>query len=169
MRRVLPFLLVVGGIGLLAFVAVLALSGGAASDPGDGLLPRELAGLPVTRRSLGASAIDEVNQMHGIRFDLVSGAVGEYGSGRATLWVSVSPDERSAGQMATDMEARIAEGRSPFTALGIKMLDGRQVYMLEGLGQLHFYFQSGRQVIWLAADAELAEAALQQALEYYTD
>ena len=64
---------------------------------------------------------------------------------------------------------RIAEGRSPFTSDGVRTIDKRPVYELTGLGQKHFYFQAGTQVIWLAADPALAEQALQQALQFFPD
>ncbi len=35
------------------------------------------------------------------------------------------------------------------------------------MGQRHFYFQSAAQVIWLAADPEMAEQALKEALAFY--
>jgi hypothetical protein len=43
----------------------------------------------------------------------------------------------------------------------------RSIYVLDGMGQRHFYYQSDRLVIWLAADPEMAEQALDQVLEVY--
>ena len=65
------------------------------------------------------------------------------------------------------MRDKIIEGNAPFIPLGERQVGGRTVYELEGLGQKHFYFQSCDLVIWLAADANLAEGALTQSLEFY--
>ena len=43
----------------------------------------------------------------------------------------------------------------------------RTVYELVGMGQLHYYFRSGNLVIWLAANEQVAELALQDALDFY--
>ena len=65
------------------------------------------------------------------------------------------------------MRSRIAEGNSPFNPIGELENGQRTIYMLEGLGQTHFYFQSGKQIVWTAVDATLYEKALQQILDYY--
>ena len=65
------------------------------------------------------------------------------------------------------MRERIALGRSPFTPIGERSIAGRTVYELTGMGQQHFYFQSGRLVIWLAVDPPAAEPVLQAVLDFY--
>jgi hypothetical protein len=41
------------------------------------------------------------------------------------------------------------------------------VYQVEGLGQAHYYFQSGDLIIWLAADKALADTSLAELLAFY--
>jgi hypothetical protein len=41
------------------------------------------------------------------------------------------------------------------------------VYPLRGMGQEHMYFQSGRLVLWLAADTGVAEGARLAVVEAY--
>lgn len=43
----------------------------------------------------------------------------------------------------------------------------RVVYVLEGMGQKHYYSQAKNLVIWLAVEPGLADQALQQTLEVY--
>jgi hypothetical protein len=69
--------------------------------------------------------------------------------------------------MLIAMKDKIAEGNSPFTPAGERPDGGRVIYELEGMGQKHFYFQSGDLLIWLAADQEIAEQAISQVLEFY--
>lgn len=42
-----------------------------------------------------------------------------------------------------------------------------RTYTLEGMEQKHFYFQLQNLAIWLAADPDVADNALQQTLEAY--
>ncbi len=65
------------------------------------------------------------------------------------------------------MENKIAESSGPFEPLGKSNHDGHTVYELFGMGQRHFYYQSGSLVIWLAADPLLADQALEDMLEFY--
>jgi hypothetical protein len=46
--------------------------------------------------------------------------------------------------MVQAMTNMIAEGRSPFASTRTRQLKGRTVYELSGMGQQHFYFQSGK-------------------------
>jgi hypothetical protein len=69
--------------------------------------------------------------------------------------------------MLTDMAARIAEGNSPFRPAGELQFGARRVYQADGLGQIHFYFQSGSQVIWMACDESLGERALSEVMAFY--
>jgi hypothetical protein len=66
------------------------------------------------------------------------------------------------------MQKRIAEGKSPFTPINEINQRNSKVYVLEGMGQKHYYFQSKNLVIWLAANPALADEALQQILEVYS-
>ena len=66
------------------------------------------------------------------------------------------------------MRQKIAEGNSPFTPVDEFDSRHRKIYVLEGMGQRHYYFQSQNLVIWLAANPAFADKALQQILEVYS-
>jgi hypothetical protein len=65
------------------------------------------------------------------------------------------------------MHARIAEGNSPFIALGDLELEGFTVYALDGMGQAHYFWRSGNLVVWLAADVPVAQQAILESIEFY--
>jgi hypothetical protein len=115
----------------------------------------------------GPQAEADFSNLHGKQFPLTSGAVGIYGNRQATLWVAGAPLNLMAARMVIAMRDKIAEGNSPFTPNGEYQDNQRTIYILEGLGQKHFYFQSQNLVIWLAADADIADAALQKLEETY--
>ena len=166
-KRFLPSLLIAAGVMALAVVLGHLLFTQVMDNPGALPLPAEIAGLELTASAAGRPAVDEIKGLHGQSLRLTAGAVGVYGNNQATLWASGTPLPWTARQMVESMTGRIVAGGSPFTPTGTRPVGSRLVYELTGMGQQHFYFQSANRVIWLAADPALAEAALQQALEFY--
>ena len=131
-------------------------------------LPDQLAGLPLTQVSSGNQALREITQLHGKEFPLVSGAMGRYGDkNQVIVWGAEAADIAAAEKILLEMRDLIAEGNSPFTPTNELRNGNRTIYMLDGLGQKHFYFQSGNLIIWTAVDASFSEKALQQILEFY--
>jgi hypothetical protein len=162
-------------LGLLGLGVLLLLSGvgyavynQAVTHPGLAPLPEQVAGLPLGQKTLGLQAVEEINHMHGKNFLLTSAAVGHYGShGQVTLWVSGAPLRTIASSMLQAMRDKISEGNSPFIPVDERIVGRRSIYVLDGMGQKHFYYQSNKSIIWLAADPELAEQALDHILEVY--
>ena len=158
--------MVAGALLLLGSVAYWRYAA-AVADPGEVRVPVMLAGQALAQQRQGVEAVAEVSRLHGKDFPLVSGAMAVYGNGAATVWVSGAPARLMAAQMVRAMAEKIAEGRSPFTPLATRDVPGRAVYELAGMGQRHFYFQSGAQVVWLAVDEAVAEQALADILSFY--
>jgi len=157
-------------VGALLAIGSLAYwrFGQAIADPDAATLPDSLAGLRLVSAVYGPEAVAEVNHLHRKEFTLTSGAMGVYGSGaQATLWVTGAPLDVMAAQMVTAMRDKIAEGNSPFLPLGERQVGQRTIYELGGMGQRHFYFQSSSLVVWLAANPEVADQALRDALGVY--
>jgi len=98
---------------------------------------------------------------------MTSGVIAIYGDSAATVWVSSSAQNVIAAQMMQAMTKKIAENRSPFTSTRTRQLKGRRVYELSGMGQQHFYFQSGKLVVWLTVDKAIAEKALGELTAFY--
>jgi hypothetical protein len=167
-RRTTAIGLIVIGLILVIFAIVYPIEDPAGENTATAPLPEQVAGKALTSQVLGLSAVDEITQMHGKDFNLTDGARGSYGSdNEIIIWVSGSASEDDAAQLVIEMRDKIAEGNSPYEPIGEELIGGRMVYELEGWGQMHYYFQSGDQVIWLAADPGIAEDALDQALEFY--
>ena len=140
----------------------------AAKNTDSAAIPDQAAGLRLTSISSGKQALREIAQLHGKQFPLVSGFVGRYGdNNQAIIWVAEAADKAAAEEIIQAMRERIAAGNSPFTPSGELQNGGRPIFTLDGLGQTHFYFQSGKQIVWTAVDATLYEKALQQILDYY--
>lgn len=116
----------------------------------------------------GKAALSEFSQLHGKSLSILSGSRATYGAGnQVTLWVAGTASTDDTRQLLGDMRDKIAEGKSPFQPKENRHVGERMIYTLDGMGQKHFYFQSGKNLIWLAANAEIADRALQEALNNY--
>ena len=138
--------------------------------PSSAPLPEQVIGLPLTQTLTAEGAIAEFTRLHGNDFPLSSGAMGMYGSDHSvTLWVAGAPFQVMAKRLLAAMRDKIARttGSSPFTPAGERQVGSRTVYALDGMGQKHFYFQSGKLIVWLAAEPEIAQEALDQTLKFY--
>jgi hypothetical protein len=167
-KRLAPILLVIVGIiSILAAVGILFYPR-LTSETQKELLPPDLAGLPLNQAVYGMEAITGVIQLHGVDFPLEDAAIGNYGTqGEITLWVSVEPDENTATDLMDLMTEKINLGRSPFTLPVVSVFNNTPVYVLEGLGQQHYYWQVDELILWLAADYELADQVLEESLAFY--
>jgi hypothetical protein len=161
-------------IGLIVLGALLSIGafswlyfGNVAVNPTAITLPDQLAGLPKTDYRTGAQAVSEFENLHGKQFPLTSGAIGIYGDHQITVWAAATSSDSIASQMVDSMRDKIAEGNSPFAPLTQFRDNDHLVYVLEGMGQRHYYFQSKNLIIWLAADPSIADDALKQTLEAY--
>ncbi len=131
-------------------------------------LPKSLAGLPLSTASYGPDAVAEITSLHQKDFSLLSGAMGMYGAERQfTVWVARFSSSSTAAQMVNNMREKISAGSSPFSPTREQQIGARTIYELEGMGQKHFYFQSGNLVIWLAANVEVADQGFKSVLEFY--
>jgi hypothetical protein len=168
-RNLAPLLLALAGLFLIAGGLGYGWVSSAITNPEAAVLPRRLAGLPLSRADYGAAAVAEVTRMHGRSFLLTSGAHGIYGvrGESATLWVTGAPSRFLAERMVIAMAEAIDTKESPFTPVGVRQIDGRPVYELTGLGQRHYYFRSAAVVIWLGVDEAIAETTLAEVLAFY--
>ena len=169
MKRLLPFVVLFLGILLLAGAGFYLWHAAQAPAPvavGKDV-PDSLGGLSLTQTLSGRAATANIEQLHGTDFPLISGFVAEYGQKNATLWVAVTSSETQAAELVKKMEASIAKGTSPFKPRGVFQIKNRDIYMLDGMNQSNFYFQSGAKVIWLSVNEAQAEQGMGDALAFY--
>src|SRR3990170_4658016 len=170
MKRLFPICLI--GVGILILLGSAGVWGynQKVQHPSSAPLPDVVADLDLTESLMAERAITEFTRLHGEGFPITSGAVGMYGADHsATLWVAGSLLQPVAGRMLVAMRDKIAStsGKSPFSPVGERQDGTRIVYELDGMGQKHFYFQSGKMIVWLAVNPERAEEALTQVLKFY--
>ena len=167
MKRIVSIVLI--GIGLLLFLAAGAwiYFNNLITHPTAVSLPDQVAGLRIADYKTGAQAAADFINLHGKQFSIASGAIGIYGDDQITVWAAGAPLDFMASGMVEAMREKITEGNSPFKPIEGFDQGKRTIYVLEGMGQKHYYFQSKNLVIWLASEPTIADAAIQQILEVY--
>jgi hypothetical protein len=167
-KRILALIFIIAGILMLGSLTGYIIIEQRVNNPTAAALPQSIDGFPLSLALHGSEAVHEIYRLHGKDFLLTSGSVGVYGNmGQITLWITGTPLNVFATRLINSMETKIDEGDSPFTPVAERYINNRKVYELDGIGQKHFYFQSGRYVIWLAADEEFSEGVLISSLEFY--
>jgi hypothetical protein len=167
-RRPIAGLVIVIGVLLLSGSLIVGYLRRSISNPELTKLPKSIAGFSLNTATYGPEAVAEITRLHGKAFPIDYGAMGMYGdANQISLWVAGFSSHSMAAQIISAMEEKIALGNSPFSPTGQQQAGKRAIYLLDGMGQKHFYFQSGNLVLWLAADPTVADQTIKQILEEY--
>jgi hypothetical protein len=121
-----------------------------ASDQEVSPAPSELAGYRLVGSVVGAEAIADVNELHGTEIDVVDAWIGHYQQG-GTVWAATATDESKARELLDEMVFGIEGGGTPFSGLTRQELQGMPLFRVQDARQVHFFYQTGAQVVWLAA------------------
>ncbi len=159
-RFVVTALEVVAGLAIIAAVAFGLMSATRQSDHEQMAahettgLPSDLGGLKLVRGTAGGpDAMQALSAMHGTDVGLVDARIGEY-ERAAAVWVGIASSSASAKDLVDRMTQRITAGATPaFVHLGDQQVAGYDVHQVRGDGQMHYYYQKGSEVVWLAAPA----------------
>ncbi|HWR65216.1 MAG TPA: hypothetical protein VN364_03780 [Bellilinea sp.] len=165
----LPLALILLGSSLIFTLATFSIFGFPQPNPSPNPnLPQSLVNLPLSKQLTGSEALAEFNQLHGKSLAVTSGVKGTYGEwGAITLWVAGAESAEEIQDLLVAMAEKIARGNSPFIPEKTIQHGGKTIYVLNGMEQRHFYFQSANILIWLAADPAIADQALQETLNFY--
>jgi len=151
------------------FLICLVLFLPAGSSAGDVRLPESIMHMEKKRTFSGEKASRTVDRMH--RGQVATGRdfIAEYmGSGHsATYYLSLYADPDKAHEAMESMARVMEETGHEFTHLMPRTVKGKKVFMALGHGQAHYFFARDNELVWLAVDTEVAEAALEEVLMNY--
>ncbi len=127
-------------------------------------VPRSLGGMSLSGDvMMGEAAIKEMSQLHGRDVGMVGGWVAHY-QRNATVYVGEIADEDSASKLMEAMVYRIGAGNAIFKDLQRVRFEGQDLYSVFGQGQNHYFYQKGKNVIWIAAPTSNEAMFLRDAL-----
>jgi len=141
-----------------------------AEEPSQIIYPPDSIGpMKLKESKTGSEALKELFRLHGKRMGLANGYVGEYRgeNGNATVYYSVAKNEDISVRLLEFMVKRIGEGNKYFQGLKEERRGSFIFYSVTGMGQNHFFFRIADKVIWIAADAPVAEMFLDESLKIY--
>lgn len=165
LKKFLPFVLLFLGAALVAGAGYVFWQAALPQPAAE--VPADIAGLERGETLSGQAGIKSIEDLHGTSLAISAGTVATYGKNEANLWLADAGSESGALDLIKEMEAKIEAGNSPFTPMGVFQFRGRDVYLLSGMDQTHFYAQSGSRVFWMSVAPDLAEQALKELLEFY--
>lgn len=128
--------------------------------------PERIAGMGLAHALRGKDALREIDRLHGKGLASVQAYVAHYEQdGRVAMLYVSRPVRASATRTQIDkMAAGIGSGKTPFFHLKSQERGGRTVYSALGEGQIHYFFTRGAEIVWLAADPDIARQALESVL-----
>lgn len=130
-------------------------AGNRASTPA----PTQLAGYNLVQAVSGPQAVDDVSRLHGTDIEIVDAWIGHY-EGGGEVWVAQASSEAKARELVDDMVTDIQDGGSPFRGLARQQFRGMPVYAVEDWRQIHYFYQRGTQVVWVATPPGAEDAFL---------
>ena len=130
-------------------------------------LPQTLGRLKLSKSVTGGKALKQLDFLHkGLEFKPVEILTGYYGGPpQAVLWLSFAKDKKEASKLIGKMPK---EAVAPFGYSGYKVEKKATITVkhVRGMGQEHYYFTSGRAVVWLAVNKEYSKDVLNDLISY---
>jgi len=130
-------------------------------------LPQSIGSMRLEKVQSGEEARREIDRLHGKQISFLRGYIGTYvaENGSGQLWVSEHSSEREAAEAIEKMAHGMKQGKQQqFRHFRKMMIEQRSVYLAVGMGQAHYFFQKGAEVIWFAVDPSLAKEAIRDAV-----
>ena len=155
----------VGWLCLLLSLVPLVLF--TACSAADGPLPQSIGAMRLEKVQTGEEARREIDRLHGKQVQFQRGYIGTYvaDNGSGQLWVSVHDSESEAVEAIEKMDRGMKQGnQESFYHFRKVMIEQRPVYLAVGMGKVHYFFQKGAKVVWLAVDPPLAKEAIRDTL-----
>jgi hypothetical protein len=156
------------GLGVLRFAVTLLLL--TACGSGEVLLPQSIGVLRLEKLQAGEEARREIDRLHGKQIAFQRGYIGFYvaENGSAQLWLSEHSSNNEAAEAVEKMASSMTQGEQQnFWHFRQMVVEERKVYFAVGMGQVHYFFQKGAKVIWLAVDPPLAKEAIRDAVRKF--
>ncbi|MFQ6673486.1 MAG: hypothetical protein ACE5GH_01720, partial [Fidelibacterota bacterium] len=146
---------------VVAAIIILSFGQGCSKEESRTPLPQAIHGMSLERQLTGAEAKARIGRLHGKEVAPVASYVGHYGAGpdHAMLYLSKFASEMKAQDMLRKMSESIGEGSSGFghhTKFAVK---NRDIHLVLGQGQVHYFFPRGKYLYWLAINTGMARFA----------
>lgn len=126
-------------------------------------LPVKAGTLRLVNTVKGTAANKLMYRMHGKMTGTHASIIGYYGNSenKNVLYVSSFERVESAEKALIEMASKIKKGSAGFTPVTAEQINERLVYQTSGMGLKHFFYQSGRFLVWWQAEPDNADKTFQ--------
>ncbi len=131
-------------------------------------LPPDFFELQLKNKLSGDDAIEYVNKLHLQNVAADSNEIGFYNGfkGDAIIYISYYENEESALIEEKRMTEKISPENSVFFMGEYIDIEGKKIYRTYGMGQTHYVFSHGKELIWISLGTLWAEDFLKEYLKY---
>lgn len=114
-------------------------------------VPKKIASIPLAEAISGQEAIQQIAMMHGKDISLDEGYIAKYISGgtEVTLWISISPSREEGEELFRLMDEKMPASKV-FKNRQEIVVRSKKVIKVDGMGQEHYYWVSGKYNYWVA-------------------
>ena len=154
-------------INILLFYFLLILLTSSCSNQ-ENYLPGDFFELHLDNKLHGAEALEYVNNLHLQDVAADSNKIGFYNGykGNAIIYISYYQSEESAKTEEKKMTEKISPENSVFVMGEYQEIEGKNIYRTYGMGQTHYVFSFGKELIWISLGTLWAEDFLKEYLHY---
>ncbi len=126
-------------------------------------LPGNVGSLRLINTVQGTAASKFMYRMHGKMTGTHASIIGYYGNSdnKNVLYISSFESVESAEKALIKMASKIKKGSAGFTPVTAEQINELLVYQTSGMGLKHFFYQSGRFLIWWQAEPDKSDKTFQ--------
>ncbi len=148
---------------LMAVFFCFASCKGKEASPALFKLPAKAGTLHLVNIVKGTAANKLMYRMHGKMTGTQASIIGYYGNSdnKNVLYISSFESIESAEKALIKMVSKIIKGSAGFTPVTAEPIKGLRVYQTSGMGLKHFFYQSGRCLIWWQSEPDKADKTFQ--------
>ncbi|MBI4296609.1 MAG: hypothetical protein HY667_05790 [Chloroflexi bacterium] len=175
--RLTQTLIVVGIVAIIGISFAVNILG-AQKHPG---VPEKLLEMKVGNYASGPQALNQVNQLHGTRIELADAIIAEYSHDfnpyhkndeKVSVWIGKTKTIAEATDLLGRMYQGIQQGKgnTPFSNATRQIVDGHEVFQVDGGGGKHFFYAAGDpepRIVWLTINSDNTGSILKEALKSF--
>ncbi len=134
------------------------------------LFPQQLAGMSLANAVTGSQAEQAINQMHGADIKVQQAVVAMYqgnGNDQLVIYYSEAKNEQDAAALFKSMDQKVPASKAFQNYKSVK-IDGREYKSVTSSdGMQHFYWLTGKRVMWVGIIAANPADVLKQVAPLY--
>ncbi len=157
----LGFVAIIAATVVAVGLLIIARLQSSASD-----IPQDIANYRLLESVTGTRALQMVSAMHQGPLQVTEAWIGYYEQD-GMIWSGTTGSSESAKAQLESMASAIGKGGTPFSNIQESNREGRRIFTVRDSSSIHYFFQSGTQVIWVTLPRNSGSAFIDAVLRKY--